>query len=67
MKSQHNNNIIMVITCKINDTTVHRAGGTGPVGQAKTGPLSSTNSVMIVGFAKAIYMNLVMITTISYT
>ena len=28
-----------------------RASGTGPVGQAKTGPLSSTNLVMIVAFS----------------
>ena len=39
-----------------------RAGGTG---QAKTGPLFSANSVMIVAFTNAICMNVVMIVTIS--
>ena len=42
-----------------------RAGGTGPVGQAKTGPLFSTSSVMIVAFTNAISMNAVVIVTIS--
>ena len=42
-----------------------RAGRTGPVGQAKTGPLFSANSVMIVAFINAICMNVVMIVTIS--
>ena len=42
---------------------VDRAGGTGPVGQAKTGPLFS--AVMIVVFTNAICMNVVMIVTIS--
>ena len=45
-----------------NDTC--RAGGTGPVSQAKTRPLFSANSVMIVAFTNAICMNTVMIVTI---
>ena len=47
--------------------TLHtlRAGGTGPVGQAKTGPLFSANSVMIVSLTNAICMNVVMIATIT--
>ena len=36
-----------------------RAGGTGPVGPAKTGPLSSMNSVMIVAFINVLSMNVV--------
>ena len=47
------------------ELTPCRAGGTGPVGQAKTGPLFSANSVMIVAFTNAICMNVVMIITIS--
>ena len=42
-----------------------RAGGTGPVGQAKTGPLFSANSVMIVVITNAIFRNVVMIVTIA--
>ena len=45
--------------------TLSRAGGTGQVGQAKTGPLFSANSVMIVAFTNAISVNVVMIVTIS--
>ena len=43
-----------------------RAGGTGLVGPVKTGPLSSTNSVMIVAFINALSMNVVMIAKISH-
>ena len=32
---------------------MHRAGGTGPVGEAKTRPLSSANWVMIIAFINA--------------
>ena len=42
-----------------------RACGTGPVGPAKTRPLSSTNSVMIVAFINALWMSSEMIATIS--
>ena len=51
---------------KHNYYTISRAGGTGPVGLAKSGPFSSTNSVMIVAFINALSMNVVMITTISH-
>jgi hypothetical protein len=47
------------------ERSASRAGGAGPVGQAKTGPLFSENSVMIVAFTNAICMNMVMIATIS--
>ena len=44
----------------------HRANGTGLVGQAKNGPLSSVNSEMITACTYVICMNvIVMITTIS--
>ena len=46
---------------------MNRANGTGPVGQAKIGPLFSTNSVMIVVFTNAICVNVVMIVAISMT
>ena len=42
-----------------------RAGGTAPVGQAKTGPLFSTTLVMIVLFINIFAINVVMIITIS--
>ena len=42
-----------------------RPVGTGPVVQAKTGPLFSGDSVMIVALTNAIYVNVVMIVTIT--
>jgi hypothetical protein len=55
----------------ISDTLKHvlfyyRAGGAAPVGQAKTGPLFRENSVMVVAFTNAIFINMVMIATISH-
>ena len=43
-----------------------RAGGTGLVGPAKTGPTSSTNLVVIIASINALSMNVVMIATISH-
>lgn len=42
-----------------------KAGGTGPVDQAKIGPLFTANSAMIVTFTNAICMKAVIIVTIS--
>jgi hypothetical protein len=42
-----------------------RAGGAGPVGQAKTRPLFSAYSVKIIAFTNVICINVVMIATMS--
>ena len=62
-QSWHSSTKMSLMTARV--LNHFRAGGTGPVGQAKTGPLFSANSVMIVAFTNAIGMNVVMIVTIS--
>lgn len=55
----------LYVTIIIHSVNIHRAGGTDPVGQAKTGTLSSTDSVMIVAFINTLCMSVVVIATTS--